>query len=143
VKASKLMLGRKEMPFLGVIITQDGMIPNPEKIKAIMAIEEPKTLKQLRSSLGMFSYYRKFIPKFSERAAPLYEQTKKNVQNKKDKKGIILSKESKIAFKDLKRAITTEPIVLHYPDWDIPFEIHTDASQEGIAAILSQRIDGG
>ena len=42
----------------------------------------------------------------------------------------------------MKKAITEEPIVLHYPDWDQPFEIHTDASKEAIAAILTQKIDG-
>ena len=73
----------------------------------------------------------------------MYEQTKKYVHNKRDKAGRIeLSKESITAFEQLKNAITTEPVILHYPDWDKPFEIHTDASQEAVAAILCQRIDG-
>jgi hypothetical protein len=63
------------------------------------------------------------------------------MQNKKDARGIILTEESKRAFEELKRAITSEPIVLHYPDWEKPFEIHWDASSEAVAAILSQRID--
>ena len=50
---------------------------NPEKTAAIEKLEYPKTLKELRSVLGMFAYYRRFIAKFSEIAAPLYEQTKK------------------------------------------------------------------
>ena len=115
IKASKLKLGCKQMPFLGIIITPDGMIPNPEKIKAITALEYPKTIKQLRRVLGMFAYYRRFIPKFSEKAAPLYAQTKKNCQNKRNARGIILTNESKRAFEELKLAITSEPIILHYP----------------------------
>ena len=119
------------------------MMPNPEKVKAVKELQPPKTLKQLRSTLGIFAYYRKFIPKFSKIAAPLYEQTKKYVQNKRDRAGRIeLSEESIKAFEQLKEAITTEPIILHYPDWDKSFEIHTDASQEAVAAILCQRIDG-
>ena len=51
----------------------------------------------------------------------------------------MLTEESKLAFDYLKRVITSEPIMLHYPDWDLPFEIHTDASKEGVAAILCQR----
>ena len=66
------------------------------------------------------------------------------MQNKRDRAGPIeLSEESVKAFQQLKEAITTEPIILHYPDWNEPFEIHTDASQEAVAAILCQRIDGG
>jgi hypothetical protein len=143
LKASKLILGRKSMPFLGIIITEDGMTPNPEKVKAVRNLQPPKTLKQLRSVLGIFAYYRRFIPAFSKRAAPLYEQTKKNVQNKRDRGGRIeLTVESLKAFEDLKQIITEAPIVLHFPDWEHPFEIHTDASTEAVAAILCQRIDG-
>ena len=140
IKGSKLKLGCKRMPFLGIIITRDGMIPNPEKTKAIMALPLPKTLKQLRRVLGIFAYYRKFIPKFSKRAKPLYDLTKKGVR--KEKGNITLTEEAKDAFDDLKTAITSEPIVLHYPDWSKPFEIHTDASTEAVAAVLTQRIDG-
>jgi len=142
IKASKLKVGLKSMPFLGIIIDKDGIKPNPEKTAAIDRLEYPRTLKQLRSVLGMFAYYRKFIARFSEIAKkPLYEQTKKNIKNPRVGKAIILSDDSKKAFDYLKRVITQEPIVLHYPDWDRPFEIHTDASKEGVAAILCQRDD--
>ncbi len=142
IKASKLKLGLKHMPFLGVIITKEGMIPNPDKTAAIEKLDYPKTLKEIRSILGMFAYYRRFIAKFSEIAAPLYEQTKKWIRNPRNVKGIILSDESKAAFDFLKKAISTEPIMLHYPDWEVPFEIHTDASKVAVAAILCQHIDG-
>src|SRR5579862_9244665 len=61
IKASKLKLGLMHMPFLGVVITKDGVKPNPEKTAAIDRLEYPRTLKQLRSVLGMFACYRKFI----------------------------------------------------------------------------------
>ena len=95
IKASKLKLGLKCMPFLGIIITKDGVTVNPEKTAAIDRLEYPKTLKQLRSVLGMFSYYRKFIARFSEIARPLYEQTKKHVRNSRNPKGIVLTDDSK------------------------------------------------
>ena len=70
-------------------------------------------------------------------------KTKKSVQNKRDRAGTItLSSESRTAFDDLKKVITEEPIVLHYPVWEEPFEIHTDASTDTIGAILCQRIEG-
>ena len=55
VKASKLKLGLKEMPFLGVIITKDGLKPNPEKVQAIAKMQPPRNIKQLRSVVGMFA----------------------------------------------------------------------------------------
>ena len=89
----------------------------------------------------MFASYRRFIAKFSEIAAPLYEQTKKSIRNPRNAKGIVRSRESKASFDFLKKAITKEPIMLHYPDWDVPFEIHTDASSKAVAAILCQNIE--
>ena len=67
-----MKIGLKFMAFLGVIITREGMIPNPEKTASIEKLEYPVTLKALRSILGMFAYYRRFIANFSEIAAPLY-----------------------------------------------------------------------
>ena len=72
VKASKLKLGLKEIPFLGVILRETGIVPNQEKTKAINDIPLPVTIGQLRRTMGMFAYYRKFIKDFSKIAAPLY-----------------------------------------------------------------------
>ena len=127
IKASKLMLGRRRMPFLGIVITENGMEPNPEKTKAIRELKEPTTLKQLRRVLGIFAYYRKFIPKFSIHAAPLYDLTKAKEQGKRARGKIEMTEKARESFKFLREAICNEPCVLHYPDWDEPFEIHTDA----------------
>ena len=141
MKASKLKLGLKIMPFLGVVITREGMIPDKEKTAAIDKLQYPKTPKELRSILAMFAYFRRFVAKFSEIAAPLYEQTKKSVRNPKDGKGSVLTKESQRSFDFLKRAITKGPVMLHYPDWDVPFEIHTDVSGKAVEAILCHKIN--
>jgi hypothetical protein len=69
VKGSKLQLGAKELPFLGQIITQDGYKPNPLKIKAIVDLEPPTTVAQLRRVMGMFAHHAKYIPGFSQIAA--------------------------------------------------------------------------
>ena len=55
LKASKLPLGRKVMPFLGIVITEEGITPNPEKFKAVKELQPPQTLKQLRSTLAIFA----------------------------------------------------------------------------------------
>ena len=71
VKASKLKLALREIPHLGVILRQDGIIPNPEKTKAIRDLPLPQNVRQLRRTLGIFAYYRKFIAKFSDIAGTL------------------------------------------------------------------------
>ena len=83
VKASKLQIGLREIPFLGVILQETGIIPNKLKTKAINDIPPPATVGQLRRTMGMFAYYRKFIKDFSKIAAPLYSHTGKGVQNKR------------------------------------------------------------
>ena len=84
IKASKLKPGCSQMPFLGVIITKDGIIPNPEKVKAIEAMCEPKTLKQLRRVLGIFAYYRRVINN-SAREQNHYTNKQRNTQTTNDK----------------------------------------------------------
>ena len=91
----------------------------------------------------MFSYYRRFIHHFADIADPLYCMTKKFKNNKKDGKSqIIPTPEAQAAFELLKTAITTEPVMLTFPHWDLPFEVHTDACGAGLGAILCQIIDG-
>jgi hypothetical protein len=71
IKASKLNLGQKELPFLGVLAGVNGVRPNPEKVSAIRNAQLPKTIGQLRRVIGQFTYYRIFIPWFAEIADPL------------------------------------------------------------------------
>ena len=87
----------------------------------------------------MFAYYRKFIKDFSKIAAPLYSHAGKGVQNKRWKnKEIVLSEEAKEAFEILKKAITESPVVLMFPDWEKPFEIHCDASTKALGRFYSK-----
>src|SRR3954471_17252785 len=135
IKASKLKICLKEIPFLGVVLQENGIIPNKEKTKAISDLPLPASLGQLRRTMGMFAYYRRAIKDFSKIAAPLYRHTGKGVQNKKGKhKEILLDQGARKAFAILKRAITV------FPDWGEPFEIHCDASTEALGAILLQVI---
>ena len=114
-----------------VIINKNGVEPNPEKTAAIDRLEYPRTLKQLRSVLGMFAYYRKFIARFSEVARPLYEQTKKHVNNPRSAKGIV--------HRRLKEGLRLFEEGYNFRTHHVKLEIHTDASKEGVAAILCQR----
>jgi hypothetical protein len=142
VKATKSKIALREIPFLGVVLKETGIVPNREKTKAIDDIPLPKTIGQLRRTMGMFAYYRKFIKDFSKVAAPLYSHTGNGVQSKRGKnKGIVLGEDAKEAFETLKKAITQTPAMLAFPNWEVPFEVHCDASTEALGAILLQVIN--
>ncbi|KAL7306691.1 hypothetical protein TKK_0001364 [Trichogramma kaykai] len=123
---------RKEVPFLGHIITPDGIKPNPEKINAIIEYPIPKTQKQIKAFLGLSGYYRKFIKDYAKITKPLTLSLKKNAKiNVKDPTYIE-------AFNKCKELITNAPI-LQYPNFDEQFHITSDASNFAIGAVLSQK----
>ena len=106
-------------------------MPIPKKFKAIQALPVPKTRKQLRQFIGMINFYRDMWQKRSELIAPLTALTSKNVKYEwKD--------DHQKCFEDIKRVIGRE-LLLCYPDFKAPFEIHTDASKLQLGAVISQK----
>ena len=77
VNAKKSFFAREELEYLGYWITRKGVQPTTQKVKAITAIEAPKTKKQLRRFIGMVNYYRNMWGKQSEILAPLSALTSK------------------------------------------------------------------
>ena len=143
VKGPKIRLGVKELPFLGTIVGVNGCRPDPEKTKAITELPVPSNVHHLRRFLGMASYYRRYIPNFADIAYPLYSIAKKNAKlNRNANKEVELDADALKAFHELKNALTNEPVVLHYPHWNKPFEVHVDASNYGLGAVLVQKIEG-
>ena len=69
----------KEIQYLGHIISKTGIQMDPEKLGIIKDWLEPKNLHELRSFIGMCSYYRHFIEKFSMLAGPLHDQEERQV----------------------------------------------------------------
>ncbi|MCI0564136.1 MAG: reverse transcriptase domain-containing protein, partial [Nitrososphaera sp.] len=125
---------RKEVNFLGHVITSDGIKADPEKIRAVKQFPIPKAVKDVQAFLGLAGYYRRFIRNFSSLAKPLTHLLKKEV------KFGWTSREQE-AFENLKKTLTTAPI-LQYPDFEQPFIVTTDASDKAIGAVLSQGIIG-
>ena len=121
---------RKEVSYLGHVISEDGVRPDPKKIESIENFPTPKTTKQLKGFLGLAGYYRRFVPQFSKIAAPLHKLLKKDAKYEWEE-------EQENAFQSLKLKLMSQPI-LQYPDFSREFILTTDASNEGAGAILSQ-----
>ena len=130
VNAKKSFFGRQELEYLGYWVTRDGIQPLPKKVEAIVNIEPPTTVKQVRRFIGMVNFYRDMWRKRSDVLAPLTRLTKKDV------KFVWIEVEQK-AFDDVKRIISRETI-LAYPDFSKPFVIHTDASKTQLGSVVSQ-----
>ena len=102
-------------------------------------IGPPKNLKELRSRLGLFSFYRQYIKGFSGITKPMYELTQ--MENGKYVSFVWNEKRQK-AFEEIKKRMMMAPIVA-YPNFEKPFILYTDASEEGIGAVLHQKDDQG
>lgn len=132
LKPSKCQFVREEVEYLGHIITPERLKPNPRLVDAIKPT--PKDVHGMRRFLGMASYYRRFIPLFAKLAEPLHQLTCKDVPFQ-------WTPACQDAFDALKTKLTAAP-VLAYPAFDKDFVLQTDASIQGLGAVLSQRFDG-
>lgn len=121
---------RKEVAFLGHIVTPEGVKPNPDKIEVIKKWPLPSNEKELRGFLGTIGYYRRFIRDFAKIVKPLTVQLKKenNIEHTKD---------FVEAFQTCKEILTSSH-VLQYPDFEKTFNLTTDASDYALGAVLSQ-----
>ena len=126
----KCQLLNEETVVLGHVVSRKGISTDPEKIKVLKEWPTPGDLPSLRSFLGCAGYYRQFIPRYADIAAPLYKLEQKGTAYK-------WSKECEEAFKTLKNKLTTAP-VLAYPEFGALFILDTDASDVGLGAVLSQ-----
>ena len=134
MKPSKCELFRTEVLFLGHVVNQDGLQPNPKIIEKVLTWKEPCCVKEVQSYLGLCSYYRQYIQNFSHVAAPLTKLTKKKVK-------FVWDESCQIAFEVLKDKLCSAPI-LAYPKQDLKYILDTDASDVGIGAVLSQVQEG-
>lgn len=130
LQPEKCNLLRKEVVYLGHIISADGVKPDPGKIEAVKNFPTPKNAKNIKQFLGLAGYYRRFIPNFSGTSKPLTNLLRKDVPFKWE------DAQSK-AFKTLANLLCEQPL-LQFPDFTRPFLVTTDASNYAIGGILSQ-----
>lgn len=134
-KPSKCKLCCKELDFVGYWVSSDGIRPHRSKVKAVDEWTTPSTLTELRSFIGMVSYYRKFIRRFADLAAPLHQLTKKEAAWQ-------WTDVHQQAFEQLKRKLTEAPL-LAMPDATKKYIVVTDASDHGLGAVLMQEYPEG
>lgn len=119
--------------YLGYIIGQGKIQPNPNKIIALRAAKTPTNVSEVRSLLGLLGFYRQFIQNYSSKAEPLTRLTKKG-------QPFIWTREQEQAMQEL--MLNLEEMVLANPELNEEFMLETDASNIGIGAILSCSSDG-
>ena len=125
----------RKVEYLGYHVSGEGISADPAKIRAVQEFPRPRDLKQVRSFLGLASYYRHFIPLFSRVAGPLCALTRKDVPFE-------WSSACEDAFMQLKALLTRAPI-LAIPNFSRDFHLETDASGLGLGAVLMQEQDDG
>jgi hypothetical protein len=130
----KCHLLQREVKYLGHIVSPEGISTDPEKLKAVREWPAPKDKHEVRSFLGLCTYYRRFISGFANIAKTLTKLTEQ-------KKIFQWTPGAETAFQTLKGALCTAP-VLAYPQPGERFIVDTDASNFGIGGVLSQVQDG-
>ena len=148
LKPKKCHFFRRECNYLGHVVSANGIATDPAKTGAIKHWKQPTSEKELRAFLGLAGYYRKFVRNFSRIAAPLHALLTKQGCTKgaawrrpstgqQQEFQQRWTPECTQAFNELKRRLVSPPI-LGYPDFSRPFIVETDASFNGLGAVLSQ-----
>ena len=129
-KFSKCEFWLDSVSFLGHVVSKDGVMVDPSNIDAVKSWVRPTNVLEVRSFVGLPSYYRRFVKGFSSVASQLTNLTKQNVP-------FVWSDECEESFQKLKTLLTTAPI-LTLPVEGKNFIVYCDASYSGLGAVLMQ-----
>ncbi|MCP3661664.1 MAG: hypothetical protein GY696_04070, partial [Gammaproteobacteria bacterium] len=130
VKLKKCMFAASSVIYLGHRISKEGIQPNDKKVKAVKEMRSPENVSEVRSVLGLFGFFRRFIKGFTQIARPILRLLKKT-------NAFIWGELQEASFQELKLALIQAPILM-YPDYNAPYVISTDASYQGVGASLEQ-----
>jgi hypothetical protein len=131
-KFSKCEFWLKKVPFLGHVLSEDGILVHPTKVQEVLDWKAPTMVSEVRSFLGLAGYYRRFIPDFSKIAKPMTQLLQK------DKK-FVWTPECEKAFRTLRILLTSAP-VLAQPGIEKPFDVYCDASSTSLGCVLMQEV---
>lgn len=134
-KRHKCKFMRKSVSYLGFVIDAEGLHPVSDKIEAIKDAPIPNNISELKSYLGLLSYYGKFLPNRAQLLAPLYQLLSVN-------KPWRWAEEQTKAFEKSKEMLTAKSLLVHF-DPKLPISLACDASAYGIGAVLAHRLPDG
>ncbi len=100
---------KPSIEYLGHVIDSDGIHTSQSKVKSILDTPRPETVEKLHAFLGLINYYGRFVPHLSSRCAPLYRLLQKDVT-------FTWSEQHQHCFDDVKKAMSTAPILAHYDE---------------------------
>lgn len=130
-KFSKCEFWLDRVVFLGHVVTKEGIAVDPSKVETILEWVRPKTVKEIRSFLGLAGYYRRFVQGFARLAKPLTALTRQGTP-------FLWTEACEKSFQELKRRLTTAPILV-LPEEGVDYDIYCDASHNGLGAVLMQK----
>ena len=160
LRPTKCDLFKHEVRYVGRLVSAEGIRIDPKDLEAVYALknETPTTIGDVRRIAGFLSYYRSFVQDFSRVAKPIYEllqqkrgeeqQTQERRKGQKGK-GAQLPSRTPVEWTEQHQETLCKlidqlvnPPILAYPDFELPFVLHTDASDKGLGAVLYQRQNG-
>ncbi|XP_055542887.1 uncharacterized protein K02A2.6-like [Wyeomyia smithii] len=135
LRIEKCRFSLPQIKFLGHIIDEDGLHPDPEKTRAISQMPAPKNISQLRSYLGAINYYGRFVGQMKELRAPLDRLLKKDARWD-------WTAECQRSFERFKTILLSDLLLTHY-DPDKEIIVAGDASKDGLGAVIMHRFPNG
>lgn len=135
INLEKSQFESNEINFLGFKISSEGLKPDPEKVEAILKQKPPKTIKELRTFLGMLNFYRRHMKNAADDQALLNEYLKGATKN--DKREVKWTEEALQKFEKCKKTLSEETL-LTIPSKDLPISLFVDASNFAVGASLNQ-----
>ena len=137
IKRTKCVLGVSSIEFLGHHVDAEGIVPLPEKVRAIRDFPRPSTVKGLQEFLGMLNFYHRFVPHVAEILVPLHA----GLSGRKRLASLVWTPDMEDAFAAAKTALADATLLVH-PVEDAPTALTVDASIVAMGGVLEQRTNG-
>lgn len=131
IKLEKCSFFRKEVTFLGFLISDKGITVDPGKLETLKKIKSPRDVAEILSVMGFFNFFRNIIPDFSAVATPINQLLKKKVRFE-------WGQELEEALEKLKNVLMQEPLV-QYPNYEKEFVVVRDSLKNTLCTVLLQQ----
>ena len=132
---TKCTFGVKSGKLLGFIVSQKGIEIDPEKVKAILEMPEPRTEKQVRGFLGRLNYIARFISQLTPTCEPIFKLLRKN-------QAVLWNSDCQEAFEKIKQSLANPPVLMP-PVTGRPLFLYMTVLDESMGCVLGQHDDSG